>query len=295
MRQLLFFSLLLALTGLSGCFWNTKLPYQESMNTYVDSSETLLVQARTVADYRSELCKSYRPAVKAINKLGTTANTAGCDLDTFATETVDYTQIIDAGLMYHELIEQHSPDSEGFRGKKGISNAGKTVATECVKEGSKCAFEWISGTRLTVLQSTSEQIFSSYVQGQTHEALSQYITNTTDTYMQMVDNIINYLTDIQDANEDVVKVVTSNKELHCKASPGPDACNILDETLKAYENEEQKETLTELINQLEEHKVAHRTFKDEVMSNDTRENRKKRLLDFAQGVLKTGIKVHEAF
>lgn len=291
MRQPRSFSLsllLLNIVVLAGC---SGLPYQKSMKTYVDSSQSLLVQVREVPDVTLKACSLYRDQASLLN--GT--NAAACNFDTIAKQASEVTTLIDAAIWYHDLIERHSPEYEEYRGLDSLANTGKVVSTECVKEGSKCNFDWISGTRLDVVQEAAEGAVKAYQATQGHEALNQYLTETEDVYPTFMGHIVSYLTSTKAIIKTIERDFDGFRVKECGKNTPSSFCENQEVQSFIEGNKERLSTLDDLINKLGQHTNAHEAFRKEVAANETSKARQEILIKFAQGVLETGYKVHEAF
>jgi len=291
MRQLLLAPMLLVFPVLSGCFWNTKLPYQESMDTYVDSSQTLLVQVRKVPKMAVDSCKLYR--LQAYHTGLPTED--DCNPDIIIKQASDINEYIDAAISYHTLLEKHSPEHERYRGSQSITDAGETVSTECVKEGSKCNFDWISGTRLTVIQEAFSALFTAYLSEQNHDALIRYLSDTSQVYLDLMTNVENYLVSIEPVLDSIKDSLESYRTAYCDDGSNRAVCDNKGVLAFLETYKERVEVIEALRSQLKAHNKAHETFKLEVMANESSDARKEKLIAFAKEVLQTGYRVHEAF
>lgn len=297
MRQYLVFPLILAAINLSGCFWNTKLPYQESMTTYVDSSQSLLVQVKAVSDYSLDICKPYRTMIYELNAASPDAEPLGvsnCGIKMLSERASKRNNLIDAAIAYHVLLGRHSAEGDESKTFQQIEATGKTVSEQCVKEGSRCNFSWVSGTRLAVLQATFGELFSAYANTQSHEALIDYLNETSDIYVGLA-RLLH--TNLGEINAELRNRKKAMKDYFIECSENTSGTLCKDEELFEFmiSEQDQEQSIESLMSQLKAHIEAHQTFKEEVMFNNTSEARKERLLDFAEGVLKTGFEVHQAF
>lgn len=308
MWQQIFASFFIALSvGLTGCIWNTKLPYQQSMDTYVGGSKTLLEQVTQVTEGYPEICSVYNANLNAYNsrakELGndTLADNEACSLDRQGDIVWESNQLAQILSQYHNLIAQHSPQAK--RGLAQIEKTGSTLSEKCLSEGSRCNFDGLTSERLSVVQKLASKMVSSYQNNQTHESLSEFIGSTTKEYRESLSLLTDAIGDIR-ALLDITKrqldtsflSQCSGKQNNDERSVRPSHCTS--EWRRKFIEEDyplKVRALELIVERVNEHLEALDTFKSEVLAKKTEDERRESLREFAQDVLRTGYDIDAAF
>lgn len=285
---------MLAATLMSGCLWNTELPYQESLDTYVDSSETLLVQARAATDPFLAACKHYRVIVAAGDPNFEDIGLA-CAMDEAGDLAMSFKANIDAAIAYQRLLVRHSPDNESRRGSESSTMTSAKIAEECINEGSVCQADWITGPRLDVVQSLSSNLFASYGNSESHEALYRYMDETYVPFTNLIMWVGNQMEDMKAIMGKLERGGIRYHTLYCLE--GESGGSLMCEHAKAIVEvmPDQREAMSNIVAQLGQLRIAHNAFWDEVKANNSDSARRHRLKTFAEGVVRIGVDIDQAF